>query len=142
MIKWGTGKRSRHLLDLAPLGGKTGTTDDWTNAWFIGFSPSITVGVWVGYDTPRSLGEEETGSRAANPIFTAFMEKYLGKYREPQEYKKPPGIIFVKIDRLTGKVFSKGCRYPFMEAFISGTEPHEVCTEEDHQNILGYYDDH
>jgi penicillin-binding protein 1A len=141
VVKWGTGKRARYLQELAPIGGKTGTTDDWTDAWFIGFSPSITVGVWVGYDTPRSLGEQETGSRAANPIFTAFMEKYLKKYQEPREFKKPPGIIFVKIDRLTGKVFSNECRYPFMEAFINGTEPHEPCTDEDHKNILGYYDE-
>ena len=57
VVQNGTGFRARHLK--APIGGKTGTTDGWTNAWFVGFSPSVTVGVWVGFDTPRSLGRSE-----------------------------------------------------------------------------------
>jgi penicillin-binding protein 1A len=57
-----------------PVGGKTGTTSDFTDAWFLGFSPSVTCGVWVGYDTRQSLGDKETGAKAALPIWMDFMK--------------------------------------------------------------------
>lgn len=137
VVKWGTGWRARHLD--APMGGKTGTTNEFTNAWFIGFTPSITVGVWVGFDEPRTLGQEETGSRAAQPIFVKFMEKYLEKYTEPQGFRKPPGVVWVYIDKYTGKLITPDCIHRFKEAFITGTEPLEYCTEEDHLMITDYY---
>jgi len=80
-----------------PLGGKTGTTSDFTDAWFLGFSPSVTCGVWVGYDSRQSLGEKETGARAALPIWMAFMgeaikgkddEKFLADQEEEAEKQK------------------------------------------------------
>jgi penicillin-binding protein 1A len=140
VVRWGTGQRAKHLQ--APIGGKTGTTDDYTDAWFIGFSPSVTVGVWVGMDMKESLGIEETGSRAAAPIFVRFMEKYLEKYgeSEPREYRKPPGVILVRIDKRTGKLITPDCLYPFWEAFIQGTEPVDYCSSEDHEKIVDYYD--
>ncbi|NIM14403.1 MAG: PBP1A family penicillin-binding protein [Candidatus Aminicenantes bacterium] len=137
VVKWGTGWRARNLD--TPLGGKTGTTNEFTNAWFIGFTPSITVGVWVGFDEPRTLGPEETGSRAAQPIFLTFMEKYLEKYTEPQGFRKPPGVVWVLIDKYTGKLVTPDCLHRFKEAFITGTEPLEYCTEEDHLMITDYY---
>ncbi len=138
VVRMGTGYRAKHLK--APIGGKTGTTDDFTDAWFIGFSPSISVGVWVGFQAEKKkLGNEETGSRAASPIFVDFMEKYLEKYPEPQSYRKPSGVIMVKIDRYTGKLASPDCLYPFWEAFVRGTEPTEFCREEDHNKIHEYY---
>ncbi len=140
VVKSGTGFRAKHLE--APIGGKTGTTDDYTDAWFIGFSPSVTVGVWLGLDMKESLGREETGGRTASPIFVEFMEKYIEKYPEPQEFKRPSGVIMRKIDKYTGKLFNPdNCYYPFWEAFIRGTEPLDTCTEEDHQDILDYYHD-
>jgi penicillin-binding protein 1A len=140
VVQSGTGWRARKLP--AAIGGKTGTTNDFTNAWFIGFSPSVTVGVWVGYDEPRKLGEEETGSRAASPIFVSFMEKYLEKYPEPNAtYRKPPGVVWCWIDKYTGKLLSPDCLHKFKEAFIAGTEPLEECTEEDHNMITDYYGD-
>jgi penicillin-binding protein 1A len=138
VIKRGTGRRAGFLLHKAPIGGKTGTTNNWTNAWFIGFSPSITVGVWVGHDTLRSLGVKEEGSLAALPIFIGFMEKYLEKYPEPKQFRKPSNILLVKIDRYTGKLFTSDCLYPFMEAFIRGSEPLEYCREVDHHKIMNY----
>ncbi|MCP4218436.1 MAG: S1 RNA-binding domain-containing protein [bacterium] len=139
VVKWGTGRRARHLK--APLGGKTGTTDDFTDAWFIGFSPSVTVGVWVGFDIKKKLGNEETGSRAACPVFVNFLEKYLEKYPEIQTFPKPSGVIMVKIDKMTGKLFTPDCLYPFMEAFISGSEPLDFCREDDHREAMDYYGD-
>jgi len=137
VVKSGTGWRCRSLE--APIGGKTGTTDNYTDAWFIGFSPSITVGVWVGFDIKKNLGRKETGSRAANPIFISFMKKYLEKYKETQQFRKPSGVIMVDIDKYTGKLLTPDCLYPFQEVFLTGTEPLEFCTEEDHAKIVDYY---
>jgi penicillin-binding protein 1A len=139
VIQSGTGVRARHLLKLTPLGGKTGTTDDYTNAWFIGFSPTVTVGVWIGFDQPKKLGYKEEGSRAACPVFVNFMENYLKEFPETQTFEKPQGVIMVKIDKFTGKLYSTECMYPFNEAFIAGTEPVQICREEDHQKIRDYY---
>ncbi|HEU5334434.1 MAG TPA: penicillin-binding transpeptidase domain-containing protein, partial [Terriglobales bacterium] len=74
-----------------PLAGKTGTTNDFTDAWFVGFSPHLTCGVWVGYDQKKSLGSRETGSRAALPIWMEFMEAAL-KGRDPGEFQPPPPL--------------------------------------------------
>lgn len=138
VVQSGTGVKARRLE--APIGGKTGTTDEFTNAWFIGFSPSITVGVWVGLDEAKdSLGPGETGGKAACPIFVSFMEKYLEKYHEPKEFRRPAGTILVKIDKYTGKLWTEDCLHPFWEVFLPGTEPTEYCTEEDHDKIHDYY---
>jgi penicillin-binding protein 1A len=74
-----------------PLGGKTGTTNDFTDAWFVGFSPSTTTGVWMGYDEKKSLGDKETGSRAALPIWMNFMKVALAG-KDPGEFEPPPAI--------------------------------------------------
>ncbi|MEN8152543.1 MAG: PBP1A family penicillin-binding protein [Acidobacteriota bacterium] len=137
VVKYGSGFRARVLE--APVGGKTGTTNGFTDAWFIGYTPTVSVGVWVGYDIKRSLGEGETGSRAASPIFVNFMQKYLEKYPEMKRYRKPSGVIMVKIDKYTGKLFSPDCLYPFMESYLKGNEPLDYCTEEDHMKIMDYY---
>lgn len=137
VVKSGTGIRARNLK--APIGGKTGTTNDYTDAWFVGFSPSITVGVWVGYDIKRSMGRKETGSRAALPIFIKFMETYLEKYPEVQKFRKPSGVIVMKIDKYTGKLWTPDCLYTFWENFITGTEPTEFCNPDDHAKIVDYY---
>ncbi len=138
VVQSGTGVRARKLE--APIGGKTGTTDDYTDAWFIGFSPSVTVGVWVGLHKKESLGNEETGSRAACPVFVRFMEKFLEKYPEPQQFRRPPGVIVKKIDKFTGKLYTPDSLYPFREAFVRGTEPLEYCREEDRSMIQDYYE--
>ena len=91
VVRSGTGWRARALP--APMGGKTGTTNDFTDAWFIGFTPSLTVGVWVGLDQKKSLGDEQTGSEAAAPIFVKFMENYLAKYPETGKFRPPSGRL-------------------------------------------------
>ena len=72
-----------------PIAGKTGTTNDFTDAWFVGFSPSITCGVWIGYDEKKSLGSKETGARAALPIWMDFMKVALAG-KVPGEFQAPP----------------------------------------------------
>jgi penicillin-binding protein 1A len=100
-----------------PLAGKTGTVDDYTDAWFVGFDPNITVGVWVGYDEKKPIGNGETGATAALPIWMDFMRKYIethGDPKNPPAFEPPGNIVFVELDS------------GITEAFISGTQPAPV----------------
>jgi penicillin-binding protein 1A len=94
VIKEGTGRRALELISMAPLAGKTGTTNDFTDAWFIGFSPRIVAGVWVGRDNHKTLGIGETGGRAALPIWIDFMREALRKF-PGGDFEIPSGIRFV-----------------------------------------------
>lgn len=108
-----------------PLGGKTGTTNDYVDAWFVGFSPSLAVGVWVGYDTPKSLGNGETGARAALPIWKMFAEKQFAN--QPVEgFSVPDGIEFVRIDADSGMLPGVNSKKIITEAFVVGTAPSET----------------
>jgi penicillin-binding protein 1A len=89
VVQHGTGVAATRLK--VPLGGKTGTTNDFTDAWFVGFSPGITTGVWVGYDEKRSLGAKETGAHAALPIWMQFMSAALAG-KDPGEFQPPPEL--------------------------------------------------
>ena len=118
VVQRGTGKRISELE--IPLAGKTGTTNDNKDAWFIGFSPNLVVGVYIGYDRPKSLGYKETGSKVAVPIFKKFMSQaLLNKNKIP--FRVPSGISFVKIDLLTG--LQSDSMNGIMESYIQGTEP-------------------
>jgi penicillin-binding protein 1A len=76
-----------------PLAGKTGTTNDFTDAWFMGFSPSITCGVWVGFDEKKTLGEKETGAQAALPIWIDFMKVAIADKKDEQFPEPPPEVV-------------------------------------------------
>jgi penicillin-binding protein 1A len=89
VVQHGTGVAATKLK--VPLGGKTGTTNDFTDAWFVGFSPAMTAGVWVGYDERRSLGSKETGARAALPIWMQFMSVALAG-KDPGQFQPPPDL--------------------------------------------------
>ena len=108
-----------------PLAGKTGTVDDYTDAWFIGFDPNITVGVWVGYDEKKPIGYGETGGVTALPIWMDVMREYIelrGNREQPPEFEAPGNIIFVAIDRTTGETAGDPTM-AIKEAFILGTQP-------------------
>ena len=109
-----------------PLAGKTGTVDDNTDAWFVGFDPNITVGVWVGHDEKKPIGGNETGATAALPMWIDFMKTYLDLYADrehPPTFDPPGNIVFMTIDRDTGDVTSDANARAINEAFISGTQP-------------------
>jgi penicillin-binding protein 1A len=110
-----------------PLGGKTGTTDDYGDAWFIGFDPDITVGVWVGHDERKPIGHNETGSVAALPIWIEFMQAYIQTrdQKNPPEFVAPGNIVFVPVDAASGEAAGEGTT-GIEEAFISGTQPGTV----------------
>ena len=128
VVKRGTAARASALG--RPLAGKTGTTNDSTNAWFIGYSPSLVTGAWVGYDESRkTLGGKETGGKAALPIWMDFMEEAL-KDTPPEEFPVPAGLTFVDIDTSTGLLAASGCSGDVLkEVFKKGTEPKEYCYE-------------
>ena len=109
-----------------PLGGKTGTTNDFTDAWFTGFDPMLTVGVWVGYDDKKPLGPSETGAQAALPIWMDVMKMHItrdGDRQNPPAFEAPGNIVFLPVDRATGQPLPGDSPNSINEAFISGTQP-------------------
>jgi penicillin-binding protein 1A len=116
----GTGRRALRLG--RPVGGKTGTTNDNTDAWFVGFSPELATGVWVGMDAEALLGRRETGGKAAAPIWVDFMEAAL-EGRPDRDFDVPDEIVFARIDAKTGKLASPASTSTLFQAFLSGTEP-------------------
>ncbi len=108
-----------------PLAGKTGTVNDYTDAWFVGFDPEITLGVWLGYDEKKPIGNGETGTTAALPVWIDIMRTWLdGRDREhPPTFDPPGNIVFVPVDRETGQPVDAGTPQSISEAFITGTQP-------------------
>ncbi|GER03451.1 penicillin-binding protein 1A [Iodidimonas nitroreducens] len=120
VVERGTGRRIRSVG--IPLAGKTGTTNESFDAWFVGFAPDLAVGVFVGFDQPRSLGPGEEGSSAAAPIFRDFMAKaFEGEQGIP--FRIPQGVRLVRVDAQTGVPARLGDQDVILEAFIPGTEP-------------------
>jgi penicillin-binding protein 1A len=118
VVQFGTATRASQFDH--PIAGKTGTTQDFRDAWFMGFSPQVVTGVWVGYDDQRSLGHGETGANVSLPIWMNFMEKALKNY-PADDFAIPEGITFANIDPKTGK--RSDASTSIKEAFITGTEP-------------------
>ncbi len=108
-----------------PVAGKTGTTDDFTDAWFIGFDPDLTLGVWVGYDLKKPLGQGMSGAEAALPIWIDIFKAYIGARTDAPKFDPPGNIVFVSIDKTTGNP-TEGTPGAFMEAFIAGTQPGSI----------------
>jgi penicillin-binding protein 1A len=120
VVERGTGRRISEVGK--PLAGKTGTTNDEMDSWFVGFSPDLAVGVFTGFDNPKPLGRRETGSAIAAPIFKYFMTKALeGKPAVP--FRVPPDIRLVRIDLDSGRPARPGDKHIILEAFRPGTEP-------------------
>ncbi|MEW6602300.1 MAG: penicillin-binding transpeptidase domain-containing protein, partial [Nitrospirota bacterium] len=127
VVKYGTGRRALALN--RPAAGKTGTTNEYKDAWFIGYTPGLIAGVWVGFDDVRSLGHGETGSRAASPIWVSFMDRalseispYEGGDAEKRQFPVPDGIVTAVIDPLTGLLAASDTE-KIVEFFKEGTVP-------------------
>jgi penicillin-binding protein 1A len=123
----GTGIRAASMAAEWPLAGKTGTVDENTDAWFIGFDPDITVGVWLGFDDKRkSLGTAEQGSLAALPIWMEFMRAYIDRRPDkdtPPDFQAPGNIVVLAVDKGTGNVLPDDAPGAIKETFIAGTQP-------------------
>ena len=120
VVQHGTGQRAKVLG--RPVAGKTGTSSDYSDAWFVGYSPSLLAAVWVGYDDKTSIGKNETGSRAALPIWISFMESAL-RDTPAEKFRVPEGILMVKVDLETGLPATGDGKETIWEAFSDGNFP-------------------
>ena len=123
VIQSGTGRRAKKIG--RPLAGKTGTTNGYNDAWFVGFSPNLAAGVWVGFDEVRTLGRLESGAHAALPIWTQFVGQAL-QGLPVMTFSIPEGIQFAKVDTTTGNLPTKTSRTISTEVFRKGTEPRKA----------------
>jgi len=126
VMERGTGATARRKGFKHPAGGKTGTSNDYKDAWFVGFTPVLEAAVWVGFDNNSSMGLP--GSEAALPIWTDFMRQALAD--SPHDsFPIPPGIAIVDVDKKDGLIARPECPKQIREAFIEGEEPHSICNE-------------
>jgi penicillin-binding protein 1A len=128
VVKHGTGHRVRALN--RPVAGKTGTTNNLFDAWFVGYTPRYVTGTWVGFDDESTLGKSETGSRAASPIWLGFMKRVL-EDKPVRVFQVPDGVIFSKIDAKTGLLPIPESEKTIFECFKEGTVPAEYTKRPD-----------
>jgi penicillin-binding protein 1A len=139
VVKYGTAKRAR-VIPRA-VAGKTGTTNDYRDAWFIGYTPELAAGVWVGFDNMRPLGTKETGARAALPIWIEFMQQTLTEFfpldnsdEEKKSFPVPDGIVTAVIDPLTG-LLAAGDSEKMIEFFKEGGVPRGYSTKAQRESV-------
>ncbi|MDR3605873.1 MAG: PBP1A family penicillin-binding protein [Oligoflexia bacterium] len=120
VVSYGTGHEAQQLG--RPNAGKTGTASDFIDAWYMGFTPHVITGTWVGFDNHRTIGPLETGARAALPIWLDYMHEAVKSYPN-DEFTVPPGVVFSSIDQNTGKLVPPNSLRSIQEAFIEGTQP-------------------
>lgn len=151
VINAGTGARARQLGFKLPAAGKTGTTNEYRDAWFIGFTPSLVTGVWVGYDQPRTIMPGGFASDVAVPMWANFM-KVATRNDKPQWYATPARITTASVCRMTGKLATGACNdvevveedgrlshrsMVYREYFVEGTEPTDECSLHRSRGVLG-----
>jgi len=126
VMTYGTAKSLRKFSQERPSAGKTGTTDDYRDAWFVGYTPHLLTGIWVGYDKPKPGGKGFTGGAIAVPIWEKFMRKALAG-KPVTEFNRPDTVVSVSIDSTTGYLATEACPKKRDEFYIAGTEPSEYC---------------
>jgi len=134
VVQHGTGQRAKVLG--RPVAGKTGTSSDYADAWFIGYTPSLLAGVWAGFDDKASLGRNETGARAALPVWISFMDQALGKM-SAEPFKMPEGVVLTKVNLETGLPADGISQDTILEAFIEGFVPKEREGREKEEPLSG-----
>ncbi|HEX5959383.1 MAG TPA: penicillin-binding transpeptidase domain-containing protein, partial [Hyphomicrobiaceae bacterium] len=133
VVKRGTGSYVRRIIPNVPVAGKTGTTNDEKDAWFLGFTPDLVVGVFVGYDTPRPMGKGKTGGTVAAPIFAHFIKEALAEKRITlADFRRPPGIKIMRVSLRTGLKAGPGDKDAVEEAFKPNEEP------DDEYSVIGF----
>ena len=128
VVDGGTGRVVRELGVRGVVAGKTGTTNDGTDVWFVGYTPTVVAAVWFGYDAPRPIAPSASGGRLAAPAWAAF---YLDGWheREPAQWRRPAGLVSRTIDAFNGDLANEWCPVTQREWFRPGTEPTRICRE-------------
>jgi membrane carboxypeptidase/penicillin-binding protein len=126
VMVYGTAKSLKSFSQERPSAGKTGTTDDYRDAWFIGYTPQVITGIWVGYDKPRPGGRGFTGGAVCAPIWERFMRPALAA-RPLVDFPKPDTVVAVSIDPETGLPANQDCPSKVDEFYVAGTQPVENC---------------
>lgn len=129
VVRRGTAALSVGSQFTLPAGGKTGTTNDYSDVWFIGFTSDLVGGVWIGMDKPQKIIDNAQGGRLAAPAWTAMMKEIYERRPTPSPWLRPPGLVVVDVDRQTGEKFTPFCPKDSLEvgSFLPGTEPTQFC---------------
>jgi len=130
-VQRGTATIVKKMLPGIPIAGKTGTSNESKDVWFVGYTPDLVVGVFVGYDTPKPMGKSATGGQVAAPIFANFMKQALAN-KKPVPFRIPPGIRLVRINHKTGLRAQPGDDDVILEAFKPNEEP------DDAYSVIGF----
>lgn len=127
----GTGARIWSSGFRIPAGGKTGTTNDGADVWFIGYTADLVAGVWMGFDKPQKIKANAQGGELATPAWTAFMTEVYRRKPQPPDWPRPDGVIVREIDALTGRLSNASCTSALVtEFFVQGFEPTRTCTDD------------
>ncbi len=126
VVNYGTGKAVRDMGVSGPVAGKTGTTNDGNDVWFVGYTPSLVAGIWFGYDTPRQITYNPSGGRLAAPAWADF---YLAGWHEPRgsSFTVPDGMVQAKVDPESGELATEWCPRRVTQWYKPGAEPREEC---------------
>ncbi|MBK8005178.1 MAG: PBP1A family penicillin-binding protein [Gemmatimonadetes bacterium] len=129
VVRRGTAAGSVGSQFQIPAGGKTGTTNDYGDVWFVGFTPDLVAGVWIGMDKPQRIMDNAQGGRLAAPAWTMMMKDIYERRPVPAVWVRPDGLTFVEVDRQSGERFSPFCPRDSLsvESFLPGTEPRSYC---------------
>jgi membrane carboxypeptidase/penicillin-binding protein len=131
VVNAGTAAQARAVGFRLPAAGKTGTTNDYHDAWFVGYTPRIVTGVWVGYDQPKTIMRGGYAAQLAVPLWARFMMAATHG-DEPESFTRPAGIVTAEIDAVSGRLATDDCRRAsdakvYTEYFAKGTEPIDIC---------------
>jgi len=129
VVRRGTAAASVGSQFSVPAGGKTGTTNDYADVWFVGFTPDLVAGIWIGMDAPERIMDNAQGGRLAAPAWAAMMKDVYERRPAPAPWPRPDGLTFVEVDRQTGAKFTPFCPRDSLtvESFLPGTEPKGYC---------------
>ena len=136
VINKGTARGIRDLGITFPCAGKTGTTDNYSDVWFTGYTSDLVCGIWVGFDDHRSLGSVISSGNTPAPIWGDFMQQVY--VAPPEDFEKPANVVTLKIDADTGLLAGDKCKNIIDENFVKGTEPTKICREHNKSDLFEY----
>jgi penicillin-binding protein 1A len=128
VINHGTAYKARLEGFTLPAAGKTGTTNDYVDAWFVGYTPHLATGVWIGFDKPRTIISNGFAGELAVPLWARFMKVATAKHN-PDTFKAPQGVMPVNVCRLSGQLPGEACDRVITEYFVRGAVPTQMCQE-------------